>query len=471
MKTLIASLAALVLLGAAFAGLNAADEQDNREYKRAYNLILEERWNDAERAFADFTASFSDSQWKDDAEFWICYAKHKGRLSAEESFRCFREFVERHPHSEWTDDALRTLVMLGKSLAETGRPEFLSEARAALKHNEEDETDPDDELLAMLESVAERNPDRAAKVVFKYFDQAKDERLRAKIVALMEDIETAEVTQQLVKIVRGDASLKVREYAVEALVDRIESDLAREVLLDVARSDKYPAELREDVISELDDYDFPNKLELLRELVLRESDPNLVEEALDALAETETPEALAVLFQAYQATEDRDRREHILEAIADTESAEALTFINKIALTEQDATLAGQAVNQLEEFPEAMALSSLEHVLSGETSWRVKVAAVFSVGDFESERAVSLLADTLDRETHPEIRKAAIEALGDTERPAAVPILLNIIRTDPNPAMRRQAIDALDDLDELPEAQEALLQLLEERLEAEDNEN
>jgi len=469
MKTLIAPFWAMLLLCAAIA-LPIADDKDNREYKNAYNLILEERWDEAERAFADFAANFPQSRWRDDAEFWVCYAKHKGRLSPEESFRCFREFVDRHPHSEWVDDALRTLVVLGKSLAETGKPEYLSEARAAMKRASEDQHGhPDDELLAMLESVAERNPEGAAKVVFKYFDRAQDERLRAKIVALMEDLETPEVTQKLVKILHSDASLKVRENAVEALVDRRGSDQVRDALLEAARSSDYPASLREDIISELDDFEFPGKLELLRDIILTETDRNLAEEAMDTLVDSGAPGALAILFQVYEATDNRQKREDILEAIADTESAEALTFLNKVALTEQDIEMAGIAVNQFEEFPEDMALSSLEHVLASDAAWRVKVAAVYTIDDFESDRAVSLLTATLKRETHPEIRKAAIEALGDTERASAVPILIDIVRNDPNPAMRKRAIEALDDLDELPEAQEALLKLLEERLEAEDN--
>ena len=56
--------------------ISAADmqEKDAKAYKQAYNLILEEKWEEANNALAEFIGKHSRSAWVDDARFWQCYA-------------------------------------------------------------------------------------------------------------------------------------------------------------------------------------------------------------------------------------------------------------------------------------------------------------------------------------------------------------------------------------------------------------
>jgi len=454
----------LILIGGVLLAFVPVDDEADRAYRRSYSLILEERWSDAEQAFTEFLTEHDTSRWNDDAAFWICFSKHKGRLSPEESFNCYRDFIENHPHSEWRDDASRTLVMLGKQLAEKGRPELLAEARAVMELHDRDPDEPDDELMVMLESVAERDPQRATEVVFAYFDKAEDPRLRAKIVLLMDDIETQRVTEKLAEIVRGDVSARVRVRAVEVLADRLDNEIARNTLLEVVRSEKHPDALRAGVLSIIGHEDFPGKKALLSELAVK-ARGELYYAVLETLVDDESSDSVAMLMKLYEDTDDRERREHILHAMAETESAEALTRLIEIARGEEDDRLAGQAVQSLESYPGSVAIPALEQLIVEDVGWRVKVAAAYTMGSFETAEAVTALDRILANQDHPEIRIAAINGLGQTEHVAAIPILVKMIREGRTRETRRHAVEALDELSELPEAREAMLILLQERLE------
>jgi TolA-binding protein len=64
----------VLLLAFVFAnGLNAAKKQDDgyKVYQQAYNLILDEQWNEASNAFKDMLQRYPKSAWVDDASF-IC---------------------------------------------------------------------------------------------------------------------------------------------------------------------------------------------------------------------------------------------------------------------------------------------------------------------------------------------------------------------------------------------------------------
>ncbi|GAJ15802.1 unnamed protein product, partial [marine sediment metagenome] len=52
-------------------------DEDAKDYKQAYNLILEEKWEEASKTMTQFIQKYSRSTWVDDARFWQCYTKEK----------------------------------------------------------------------------------------------------------------------------------------------------------------------------------------------------------------------------------------------------------------------------------------------------------------------------------------------------------------------------------------------------------
>jgi HEAT repeat protein len=99
-------------------------EKDALAYRQAYNLVLEEKWDEALKAMEDLVKNYAKSTWADDARFWQCQAREKLGQSGEEVFKCYQEFIAAFAESELTDDARSNMVRLGRGLVKAGKPEY-----------------------------------------------------------------------------------------------------------------------------------------------------------------------------------------------------------------------------------------------------------------------------------------------------------------------------------------------------------
>src|SRR5512135_2932607 len=77
-----------------------AEPPDDRDdpayaaYKEGYQLILEERWVDAQKKFAKVLATYKKSMYRVDAEYWSAYAlKH---VNQEEAIHAYEKFLQQH---------------------------------------------------------------------------------------------------------------------------------------------------------------------------------------------------------------------------------------------------------------------------------------------------------------------------------------------------------------------------------------
>ena len=79
-------------------------------YKKAYKLVLDEKWKDAIQEFSSFLNKYPRSSWKDDAGFWLCYSKEKAGYNLEEVFKSYQDFAKNNRRSKWADDARSNMI-------------------------------------------------------------------------------------------------------------------------------------------------------------------------------------------------------------------------------------------------------------------------------------------------------------------------------------------------------------------------
>ena len=103
-----------------------SDEPDAAAYKKAYNLVLDQKWNEAIKEFEAFIKKFPNSGWKDDANFWMCYSKDKAGYNLEEVFNCYQDFINNNKRSKWADDARSNMIVVGQKLVKQGKVEYKS---------------------------------------------------------------------------------------------------------------------------------------------------------------------------------------------------------------------------------------------------------------------------------------------------------------------------------------------------------
>jgi len=93
-------------------GFPAADPDDPAfaVYRDGYTLILEERWEDARKKFAELIRRHPRSAYLDDAAYWTAFSwKQTDRRKAMEAYQ---RFVRDHQRSRYLDDAVADLQLL-----------------------------------------------------------------------------------------------------------------------------------------------------------------------------------------------------------------------------------------------------------------------------------------------------------------------------------------------------------------------
>ncbi len=87
-------------------------------YKKAYELILDERWDEARKAFRELTKKYPDSEYRDDAEYWIAYSYRE--TDYDRAMDLYKKFVKDNKTSAYFDDALADMdQMMARSMAVT----------------------------------------------------------------------------------------------------------------------------------------------------------------------------------------------------------------------------------------------------------------------------------------------------------------------------------------------------------------
>ena len=67
---------------------------DTETYQKAYNLVLDEDWNNALKALDSFMKQYQSSRWLDDARFWRCYVQEKMDKLPENAYECYSQFIK-----------------------------------------------------------------------------------------------------------------------------------------------------------------------------------------------------------------------------------------------------------------------------------------------------------------------------------------------------------------------------------------
>ena len=84
----------------------------SKTYEKAYGYILEEKWNDAQKALNNFMQDYPKSKLTDAAKYWHCYTRDKLGEDQEAVFQCYNDFIKSYPKSKWASDAKSNLVRI-----------------------------------------------------------------------------------------------------------------------------------------------------------------------------------------------------------------------------------------------------------------------------------------------------------------------------------------------------------------------
>ncbi|MEJ2629278.1 MAG: hypothetical protein P8078_12065, partial [bacterium] len=148
--------------------------ESSQQYKKGYDLILNEKWTEAVDYFNNFIKTNPRSMYIDDASFWLCYAKEKTGQPLQDSFDCYKNFSERFKDSEWADDAQRHLIRIGHILVKQGNKEYEPIIKSYEKNTDEEIS------LAALYALQNIGDEKAVDTTIDIYDRTKSEKIKEK---------------------------------------------------------------------------------------------------------------------------------------------------------------------------------------------------------------------------------------------------------------------------------------------------
>ncbi|MEX0619668.1 MAG: HEAT repeat domain-containing protein [Pseudohongiellaceae bacterium] len=491
-----------------------AAEEDSSAYRQGYSLVIEQRWEEAQRYFSEFMDNRQGSEFADDAGYWHCYSEEQIGNDAETQFGCYGDFIEqwRETGSNWLDDARERLVIIAHRLASQGRPQFIPEVldymdrpelpelpdlpgidaerirqqverglaraqdqlraledqdwRAYVDHyrgfSPRTRRSVDSELLGLLTAL--RGNPRAGEILVERLNTTDDPQVKARLVLMLEDIEGSEVTGVLIDLARNSPDEAVRRNAVLALLDRDDEEVVN-LLREIVLSPDYPVTARSAAISAMDDWDQTMAIRVLDELLRSETNTRLIGRAARQLMELDTDTARGVLTQSYAGISDSDLRRSILDEMDDSRSPDLIGFFTEIALGDNE-TEAAVAVENLASREDDMGVAALDHIYNNTTSERLRLAVIHGMGESETRQAVEFLRQLATQADDSEVLTAVVRGLGRADLREAVPAVIAVYRGSDDEAVRSEAVRSMRRLREFPEAQEFMLEMLEQELDA-----
>jgi beta-lactamase regulating signal transducer with metallopeptidase domain/HEAT repeat protein len=295
----------------------------------------------------------------------------------------------------------------------------------------------------------------AAPVLITLARTLQDQDARREAVEALGARPELEARDALASIATEDASLDIQREAVETLGD-FEDKRGVPPLIELART--HPSvEVRREAVETLGDA-LPTEtaVPLLEQIVMRDPDPQVQEEAVDTMAGIEHAQSLAALKELARSHASASVRREAVEALADRaahrdegqpspDRAAIVELLATLARTDRDTEVQIEAVETLGEVHDPSAVARLRDLAGTHPAEQVRAEALETLG--ESGAPAAETADFLRRvavsDTSTHVRDEAFETLAELPDAAGINALVELAREHPVPAARRQALEAL----------------------------
>jgi hypothetical protein len=336
------------------------DDPSYRVYRDGYHAILQERWGEARKLFAELRKRYPRSRYRDDAEYWTAYSwKQDDPAKARTAYQ---KFIQERPTSTYFGDAVADLRMLEieAALAEAQtqtHPLSLTEHEIRIRLPEElRRIEQEMERLARAQSQFHQN-----MMIIREGDtllaKAPPSPLRIQIFAPFAD----------------DPDIQIRITALDAMVGGKRDGATYSTLHDVALDTRQPVPVRQVALNSLAGFPEKDPAAVFLTLATRDTSETVQRTAIELFAGSnrsrgDRTDRLIELYQRFQQTAPRrmgalSTTLYSLAAIGDDRATD---FIARIARSEKDETLRSDAVYYLGNIGTERARQELVKIIRGE---------------------------------------------------------------------------------------------------------
>ncbi|MDI6766224.1 MAG: hypothetical protein QME52_05315 [Bacteroidota bacterium] len=347
------------------------DDPAYKTYKEGYNLILDERWDEARKKFAEIIFKYPKSSFLDDAHYWSAYGlKYTNRKKAIEAYN---KFISNFSSSSYYDDAVTDLAELKKERAKgteklkvkgsaqvyiTDDGLMIREGKQAMHIGEDGIVigEGPDSVIISKNAISISSDGKSFR--FGYGTATKARTLERALRLYQRKLSRPRLPHIVTipsPVIAGDDDLdpqtKLKLEALYALGDAKEDEQSYNTLKEIALDFKQPRQLREAALYVLADYKKFDVLNVFSEIVKNDTSEEMQSYAIDYISEhgKDKKKTVGILIQLFDSIPSKrtQQREMIFYSIADIGNEQAIDFFGKVARTSNDYELRREAVYYL----------------------------------------------------------------------------------------------------------------------------
>jgi len=323
-------------------GIPAADPDDPAfaVYREGYNLILEERWEDARKKFAELVRRHPRSAYLDEASYWTAFSwKQSDRRKAMEAYQ---RFVRDYPRSTYLDDAVADLQLLEVE-------EELHRVRQQLRAPE-----PPPEFRVRIPEEFRRLEEEFARQI-----QSHEELARSRLQISREgDSLLARIPELHVRLhvtrEKTDPETRLQLEVLQALSEGGDDPRTGQALREFVLDRKHPAPLRISALYILAESHVHDNQKVFLEVARGDTNEEIQRTAIELIARSgrgrrQSVEQLIELFRTFDGTSltpgsSTGRLGTTLYAIATIGDERATEFLADVARSHPNYAIRGDAV-------------------------------------------------------------------------------------------------------------------------------
>ncbi len=353
-----------------------SDNQDDpayKIYKEGYNLILEEKWNEARKIFAQVTSNYPQSDYVDDAQYWSAYAaKHTNAKKAVDEYS---KFIKNYLDSKYYDDAVADLAELKKERSEVIKKLTVKgDARVYVTQNGllmnegvqrmyigEDGVvlgEGPESLVVDKHGITISGEGRSFRYSYGFAPQSRTfERAMKLYTGRLNRIRLKGRTlvpiraQKINESKDIDPEIRLKIEALYSLGEAKEDEKSFQVLKGVALNYKQPRQLREAALEALSEFKKLDVIPIYVDIVKNDTSEDMQIYAIDYINQSDRGKnkTISILINLFDTLpkQRHEQRQMIFYSIADIGNDRAIDFLSDIAHRDENYEMRRDAIYYL----------------------------------------------------------------------------------------------------------------------------
>lgn len=405
--------------------LLAQSDEARELYERAQELLREERYSRAARAFEDVFDEYEGDDLAGEAMYWYAFALYRmgDRGDLRDARGALEIALEKYEEAVDRSETMKLLERIEGKLARLG------DAGAARRVHERTEDDADEELrMSALNALIHMDSERALPIIQKILENPDkySGEMRAQAIFLLAQHGGDEVEDLMMDVAKNDQDDEVREQAIFWL-SQVGSDRALDLLFELFQSDIDNEDIQERLIFAIAQHGDERSAKLLRDIAGdRGRDSEIRENAIFWLGQQDD-DNFPFLRDLFLDAEDSEVKEKIIFAVSQQNGREQAEFLTQVLRDEnEDTEIRKNALFWLGQSGR-LDLTDLEGMYATLEDREMREQAIFVIAQQGGSQAVDLLMEIVRSEEDPDLKSNAVFWIGQIDDDRAVELLEEII--------------------------------------------